>query len=66
MGEIVADGRRLVDERRRRRLTQLQAAVAMGISPQTLRRAENGLGVQPKSLEEICRFYGLEVSVVAA
>lgn len=61
-----ANGSLLLEERRRRNLTRLQAAVAIGISPQTLARAENGLSIQPKTLGEICAFYGLEASAVAA
>lgn len=66
MSDVTADGALLRKARRDRGLTQLGAAVAIGISPQTLRRAENGLGIQPKTLSEICAFYGLEASAVAA
>lgn len=63
---VTLRGAVLVKERKRRNLTQLQAAVAIGISPQTLARAENGMTIQPKTAGEIAAFYGLEPSAVAA
>lgn len=66
MAGLMAKGPLLVRERKKLGLTQLQAAVAIGISPQTLARAESGLGIQPKTLSEIAEFYGLEPSAVSA
>lgn len=62
MPQSVPSAETLIECRERRYLTRLQAAVGIGVSPQTLARAENGLDVRPASMKRIADFYGLTLA----
>lgn len=52
----------LTAERLNRGLSLRQAAVAIDVPEQSIRRAENGLGVTPANAFLIAKFYGYRVT----
>lgn len=57
---LQVDGPALANLRKSRTLTRIEAAVAIGISPTTLAKAEDGGRLQPRVVRQIAGFYEID------